>query len=294
MSLLNTTQSHHLNGGTRSISRTRTLNGINSQSGQPTTNPESDTADQESRILIFNDLFARTEAKIDGLFNGQYRLEDEEIDTNKLLEPEKASPKESKTVGRIIEDDYDDSDEEDSNASPLKSKSSGTFSAIPVQPNSPVRASIAPPSPALTGSNGAGTQLPPKGIEDARQQMEEAKRREEQDAKQGFTRYYWPLDNDRLTMLEQQRLEESERQLDVEMSGQSQANEKSNLASANLGASSLVLQHLLRRIDAKRELVKASDQQLRALLVEVKKNRSKWASEDRVISNPITAYIIIC
>ena len=282
MSLLNTTQSHHLNGGTRSISRTRTPNGINPQSGQTTANPEIDTADQDSRILIFNDLFARTEAKIEGLFNGEHQLQEEEDDTDKLLEPGNARPKETKTAGRIIEDDYDDSEDEEDNASPLKGKSSGTFSAIPVQPTSPVRTSIAPLSPALTGSNSTGQQLPSKGIEDARQQMEEAKRREEQDAKQGFTRYYWPLDNDRLTMLEQQRLEESERQLDVEMSGQTQANEKSNLASSNLGASSLVLQHLLKRIDAKRDMVMASDQQLRALLVEVKKNRSKWASEDRI------------
>ncbi|KAK3100975.1 Transcriptional activator spt7, partial [Teratosphaeriaceae sp. CCFEE 6253] len=54
------------------------------------------------------------------------------------------------------------------------------------------------------------------------------------------------------------------------------------LGSADLGASSLTLKHLIARIDAKRQLVKASDNQLRTLISEVRKGRSKWASEDRV------------
>ena len=87
---------------------------------------------------------------------------------------------------------------------------------------------------------------------------------------------FYPIDNDRDAMLEQQRLEESERQVDVEVSGQeNQAAAgpgEGTLSQANLGASSLVLKNLIARIDATRERVKASDQELRNLMIEVKKN----------------------
>ena len=271
-----------LNGGTRSISRARTPVGAISQ-GQPGIASEADTTEEDRKLQLFDDLYTRSEAKLERLFKGEQLSDDDEEEEVPLkIDGHDLEPTQPKPTGKraIDEDDYDDSEEEDtaSNTSPLKSKSTG----LPTVPNppSPARIPAAPLSPALTGSNSNTTQ-PPKGIEDARQQMEDAKRQDEHDAKRNFNRFYWLLDNDRVAMLEQQRLEESERQLDVEMSGQTQA-EKSNLASSNLGASSLVLQHLLRRIDAKRDKVAASDQQLRALLVEVKKNRSKWASEDRI------------
>ena len=54
------------------------------------------------------------------------------------------------------------------------------------------------------------------------------------------------------------------------------------LSQTNLGASSLTLKNLIKRIDDQRVMVKANDTELRALISEVRKNRSKWASEDKV------------
>ena len=45
---------------------------------------------------------------------------------------------------------------------------------------------------------------------------------------------------------------------------------------------SLTLKHLIARIDLKRTLVPATDAELRSLMNEVRKNRSKWASEENV------------
>lgn len=115
--------------------------------------------------------------------------------------------------------------------------------------------------------------------------MEEDKKAAEEAVKRSFHTLYYPLDNDRAAMLEQQKLEEADRQVDTEMSGEGTAPKaptEGTLSSANLGASSLVLKHLIARIDAKREKVQASDQELRSLMIEVKKNRSKWYSEEKV------------
>ena len=117
-----------------------------------------------------------------------------------------------------------------------------------------------------------------------RKRLEEDRKAAEDAARKSFHTYFYPIDNDRDAMLEQQRLEESDRQIDAEMSGTSNANQavEGTLSQANLGTSSLVLKHLIARIDAKRDQVRASDQELRNLMVEVKKNRSKWANEERI------------
>ncbi|KAI5290577.1 Transcriptional activator spt7, partial [Ascosphaera acerosa] len=54
------------------------------------------------------------------------------------------------------------------------------------------------------------------------------------------------------------------------------------LSNVNLGSSSLALKNLIERIDLKRSEVMASDAELRNLMSEVRKNRSKWASEDKI------------
>jgi transcriptional activator SPT7 len=99
-------------------------------------------------------------------------------------------------------------------------------------------------------------------------------------------------------MLEQQKLDELDREVEDEMSGDANAQgvtsagnnganangnpNQGSLGSSDLGASSLTLKHLIARIDMSRTMVKASDHQLRTLITEVRKGRSKWASEDKV------------
>lgn len=131
---------------------------------------------------------------------------------------------------------------------------------------------------------------PEKSSEDVRKELEEARNATEEAARRSFFTIFHTLENDRMAMLEQQQLEESEKQIqaEIEKNGGQAANGPADgpgqgtLSSANLGASSLTLKHLIARIDMKRDQVKATDAELRSLINEVRKNRSKWASEENV------------
>ena len=135
-----------------------------------------------------------------------------------------------------------------------------------------------------------GSQAPAKTSEDARKELEEARNATEEAAKRSFHTLFYTLENDRTAMLEQQQLEESEKQLQAEMDKTGQPStahvgpgpNHGSLSNAYLGASSLTLKHLIARIDLKRDQVRASDAELRSLMNEVRKNRSKWASEENV------------
>jgi len=290
-----------VNGLRRGPSRSRTPNIISEQSnGSHTGNaPEAEpNAEDDHRQALFNTLYTRSEARINALFSGLLgdagednlgaaeQSEGKEVAQQDKLGQDKAP---LKKAGRTIdEDNYDDSDDEEEEqtaiASPLKSKSTGA-STVP-RVSSPKKITTIPPSPALTSIQGNTTQWQGKTSDDLRKRLEEDKKATEDAAKRSFHTLFYPLDNDRDAMLEQQKLEESDRQVDVEMSGQGNTTTNNptegTLSSANLGASSLVLKHLIARIDAKREKVQASDQELRNLMIEVKKNRSKWYSEEKV------------
>ena len=283
------------------FSRSRTPNTLpdHSNGSQLGNLPDAEpAAEDDPRTSLFSALYAQTETKLDALFGekGDESIIDVAVDGEEQAqhngwsgegnnEPPKEMPK--KTARTIDEDDYGDSDDEEEpagNESPLKSKSTGP-TTIP-RLSSPTKFAGIPPSPALTGVQGPISRWQGKTTEDVRKRLEEDKKAAEDEAKSHFQSLFYPVTNDRDAMLEQQKLEESDRQVDVELSGHSNAVvnniTQGSLSQANLGASSLVLKHLIARIDAKREKVKASDQELRNLMIEVKKNRSKWASEDKV------------
>ena len=283
--------------GMLGFSRSRTPNPAFTQLANHLPEAEQSTED-DPRSALFSSLYARTEARIDALFSdsGQdleidaINLEpDEAHDYGDPADPraEEAKAPRKRTARAIEEDDYDDSEEEEesaTNISPLKAKSTGS-AGIP-QVKSPSKVLSFAPSPVPGNSQGSISQWQHKSSDDVRKRLETEKKVAEEAAKKSFQTLFYPLENDRDTMLEQQRLDESDRQVDVEMSGQGHANANHNtegtLGQANLGASSLVFRHLIARIDAKRDQVRASDQELRNLMIEVKKNRSKWASEDKV------------
>lgn len=207
----------------------------------------------------------------------------------------KTSAPPRKAARVIVEDDYgdDDSDEEDDTAkqSPLKSKGASTLTTTATR--SPAPSTIPPPH----RSNTATSTEPAKSSEDVRKQLEEDKKLAAESAKRTFQGMYFTFEYDADAMLEQQKLDELDREVENEISGgpntssgaqqgagssSGAAATQGTLGSADLGASSLTLKHLIARIDSKRFLVKASDNQLRTLISEVRKGRSKWASEDRV------------
>ncbi|RAL15478.1 SAGA histone acetyltransferase complex subunit SPT7 [Aspergillus homomorphus CBS 101889] len=253
-------------------------------------------------IAMFRDLYRRSEAQINNLFANQKSAEEaarsavpeaEEPPTQSQRADESAPPPApaKKPARKLDDDDYDDYDDDDDEdddeetVSPPKPKSLGP-SHDPSGLPSPSRPSSGSVSVVLDVQK----ELKKETLEDIRKKLEEDKKATEEAAKRSFHTLFYTLENDRDAMLDQQRLEESERQVEAEMSGQASAGNNPNpnsngygsLSSANLGASSLTLKNLIARIDMKRTMVQASDAELRSLMSEVRKNRSKWASEDKI------------
>lgn len=296
-----------LNGLVKTLSGSRTpqmrgsvsVDGPNA--GSMTSDPDM-AVEEDPRIAQFRELFRRSEAKINTLFTGRH-LADESVD-NAVAEaevsesqaervdapaPPSAPPKKP---ARKLDDDYDDYDEDedvdmvDTAESPLKVKS--------VPPTQEPAADGPPthrPSTAASTSADGTKDSKKETLEEIRKQLEEDKKATEEAAKRSFHTLFYTLENDRDAMLDQQRLEESERQVEAEISGQASTggnntgggpNGYSSLSNTNLGASSLTLKNLIARIDKKRDMVQASDAELRSLLSEVRKNRSKWASEEKI------------
>jgi transcriptional activator SPT7 len=260
------------------------------------------TLEEDPRIAQFRDLYRRSEARINALFSGRYAADDSataaiaeteqpDAGTERVDAPAPPTAPPSKPA-RKLDDDYDDYDEDDdadmadAAESPLKSK--------PVPPSQdPSAATLPVPRPGTAASTSIDglKETKKESVEDIRKQLEEDKKATEEAAKRSFHTLFYTLENDRDAMLDQQRLEESERQVEAEISGQAGSggnnanggpNGYSSLSNTNLGASSLTLKNLIARIDKKRDMVQASDAELRSLLSEVRKNRSKWASEDKI------------
>ncbi|KAL7269563.1 Transcriptional activator spt7 [Rhizina undulata] len=169
---------------------------------------------------------------------------------------------------QLDDDDYDfDDDDEDEDEKPK--------SAPP--PPAPIKPSLSHSQSVDSSKTVAEAKTPVA----TREKLEADRKAAEQAAKSAFSSMFFTLENDRDAMLEQQKLEESDRQVNAETSA-AQVNAPGKLSSANLGASSLTLKHLIARIDATREKVQCSDMELRNLMSEVRKNRSKWANEDKV------------
>ncbi|KAG6177207.1 hypothetical protein E4U27_004490 [Claviceps purpurea] len=267
--------------------------------------------EEENRRAVFAELYRRTEDKIDLLFGEDGSYNHAAISTLKRRAPTPSvtlpsttdhepikEPPFKKVKRAINEDDYDDDDddEEEEGEAPV---ASGANMQVPkasvssntwLLPSKPVGS-----SGQLSGQSKIHQEdLPRKNKsgdsnDDAIRKIAEARHVTEQAARRSFHTIIYTLENDRTAMLEQQRLEDSEKQLQAEMEnnqtsgpGGAQAASQGTLSSANLGASSLTLKHLIARIDMKRDQVRASDAELRILMNEVRKNRSKWASEENV------------
>lgn len=268
---------------------------------------ESDLGvDEDPKLSVFKDIYARNEARLSALFNEDGEVS-ETISTKAEgsaappaeageLEghPQIVVPPPKKPARAIDEDDYDESDgeeEENNGHVPSVKVKSIVTSAAPPMPSTPLlrRVSSSSTPASVKGGSAFGQS---KTSEDVRKRLEEDKKATENAAKRSFHTLFYSLENDRDAMLDQKKLDESERQVDVEMNGSggsgahpnssSGNGQQGTLSQTNLGASSLTLKHLIARIDAKRDQVRASDAELRSLMSEVRKNRSKWASNEKI------------
>lgn len=274
--------------------------------------PEApDAHDSDHRRAHFSQLFRKADAKVALLFadDGDYNAA--------AIESLKRPPTASETyippatdhtpiqepplkkVKRVIDDDYDDSDEDEDEeggndaaaASQLQKDNAAaakTYLSPSKSGSSPVHSVSSPGKNGEKSKEYDSSQEKEKTSEDARKELEKERNATEEAAKRSFHTMFYTLENDRTAMLEQQQLEESEKQIQAEMdknggaAADASGQNHGSLSSANLGASSLTLKHLIARIDMKRSQVQATDQELRSLMNEVRKNRSKWASEENV------------
>lgn len=260
-------------------------------------------AEENPRLSVFRDLYARSEARISSLFGKSETKKDggtrnaEEQDHQPNHDPFEDAPAPAtgppkKSTRKIDEDDYDESEDEDDELgddSPLKSKSTGPPVNLAPLSSAMLRGLSSSSTPA--SAKGASSAVAVKTTEEVRKRLEEDKKATEDTAKRNFHTLYYTIENDRDAMVEQKKLEESERQVDIEMGGVGAAghanglggnSQQGTLSQTNLGTSSLTLKNLIWMIDTHRGKVRASDLELRTLMSEVRKNRSKWASEDKI------------
>jgi len=262
-------------------------------------------AEDDPKSSIFKDLLQKSEQRFEALFAGgdnrtaQEPTESQDVEQRDDGVREEAQPKiviPSKRPARAIdEDNYDDEDSEaeddaPANVSPLKAKSTG-ISVPPALPSTPMGRNLSFGSTANSVKGTPSSNIG-KSSEDVRKRLEEDKKATEDAAKRSFYTQFHTIESDRDAMLDQKKLEELDRQVDVDMNGSGGHGNGANralgngqqgtLSQANLGASSLTLKHLIARIDSKRNQVKASDAELRSLMSEVRKNRSKWNNEEKV------------
>lgn len=94
-----------------------------------------------------------------------------------------------------------------------------------------------------------------------------------------YYRMYHSFETDWEILSKYKKLKESDRQVDVETVDRPF---EKMISSVQFGAANLSLKNLLSVIDNKREELNLTDVELRNLISDVRKNRSKWANEDRI------------
>jgi transcriptional activator SPT7 len=265
------------------------------------------TAEDDPRAQRWREHYLRTEARLAQVLGGT--LESDAVDAldtrpkpssddapsahDARLLPSATPKKQTRTID---EDDYgdddDDDDDDDTRTSPLLSRSAPNGAAAAAAAATPSLLRV----PSISNQSGHQRTGTPsceqtKSSDDVRKKLQQDKNAAEDAAKRSFHTLFYTLESDRDAMLEQQKLDELDRQVEIETSGApasatpnsaAAAPQQGTLSTTNLGASSLTLKHLISRIDAQRDRVHATDAQLRSLISEVRKNRSKWANEDRV------------
>ena len=267
-----------------------------SQSGQAA-EPEP-VVEEDPQIARFRTLYTQTESRIANLFNefGNIILSETKKPIPESLDvpiagPSIVAPAPISKKRKLDDDDYDEYDDDDEeeaeeSTSPLKGKTA-KVQIVADADHSPIPRPVASSRGSSDSSRlAAKGPVPKSNPEDARKKLEESKRAEIETVKTLSRTMFFTLENDRDAMLDQQRLDEADRRAEAEAEGhanrQNAAMQQGSLSSANLGASSLTLKNLIGQIDQHRLKVHATDAEVRSLLSEVRKNRSKWASEDKI------------
>ncbi|KAK9454917.1 hypothetical protein V1511DRAFT_501328 [Dipodascopsis uninucleata] len=190
-------------------------------------------------------------------------------------------------------DDYDEDDDEDDEKEEQNSASQNTQENLETQQNKPVK----------QGTK-EGSQLKEESGEDKNERESKDSKEscladgiitpaetptasETNEPKQFSKDTYHTLDTEAEAFMKAVRPKEdvdsrAEHANNIDLEGNSEGGVASKLSNMNFGAANLSLKHLLAAIDDKRQQLSFTDSELRNLISDVRKNRSKWASEDRI------------
>jgi len=189
-------------------------------------------------------------------------FEDQEAEKHKPLEKE-PKPKDTDKVRKIDEDeDYDDDEEEEDE---------GKKEVIPDESES----TTAEPQEILQGKDHDDKE---NIILEVPIAQNETSQLDNKILIDNFNKIYHSFENDRETLIKRRKLEENDKLL---LDDQNSGSLKDTFA-INLGAANLSLKHLLHSIDENKEKLNLQDNELRQLIMDVRKNRSKWASDDKI------------
>lgn len=191
---------------------------------------------------------------------------------------EESVPQE-KTNVRNEEDDYDDDEDEENGED--KSKTSNGQEATDLKLNDNGQVILE-----MEGSVFAKSSEPDSEQEEERtqepgtQEINAAESLEEQEATiKSFNKVYHNFEYDRETLIKKRKLDKSDMQLENQKTTE---NTESGEIPINLGLVSHSLKHLLNTIQERRDDISLNDLELRTLFMDVRKNRGKWANDERV------------
>lgn len=266
---------------------------------------EADAVEEEDpKRALFKELFRRSEARLDLLFNGKRSVE-ERMRTGQTEDQGKEAPSQPEDIKRpapsikaartIDEEDYGDDDEEEDEDvtgadSPLKHKSMTAQAQTPA----PTPSKLCPRSASERTSATSAVSGKQKTSEEERKEVEEEEDAKKRAAEESSFKMFYTFESDRDAMIQQQRLDEVNRDAENAAGEQTQGTDDVDnvakvagpriMGGADYGSNQLAFKNILARMTSRPHLMKTgvTDAQLNKLFSEVRKNRSKWASEDKI------------
>lgn len=231
-------------------------------------------------LLALNLRYLLWEKAIDFYFTGEssddeFELFEQDDALEEVRKEEESAPK--KAV-RDEEDDYDESDEDEEQPKAIETNGSRDTHverdpagrAVLRIPSSAFNTKVAQPEPPQSDAS----------PETATEEMTPPETSlEEQDVQiKNFNKIYHNFEYDRETLIKRRKLEKS----DMQLEGLKLSENDSSSMPISLGVASTSLRHLLNTIQDKRDVIELNDFELRSLFMDVRKNRGKWANDDRV------------
>ncbi|KAI5957283.1 SPT7 [Candida jiufengensis] len=207
--------------------------------------------------------------------NDDYELIDSlEVENEKEKEVEVVKPK-----VREVEDDYDFDDDEEEEEEP---KETPTKDENILSFNDDNQLILEIPISIFKTKE---SQPQEEDKEESRPETIETNKDDQDKLIQEFNKVYHNFEYDRETLIKRRKLEQSD--LQMENVKNNSTNEKSaqkhqsNMDIA-LGMSSTSLRQLLSKVHSTRDKIGLNDNELRTLFMDVRKNRGKWANDERV------------